>query len=418
MANVIECLMRVLAAADAATGNLGAAPEIFWEHATRKLLNYALPVLYAAHGTVSVASLVAFLVAAATDGKQYVDPAWAATSFAAQTLRKAVDNPALPLPQDELETLLAYWFREYPAITERTRSNIVVSVTTKLDRFLHGRMKSLFCGKTTIVPEMTFHGAIIILAMPVLTWGDDGVIAQLLFKYLFQVAVEGRNALSPKHRERPVCLWMDEAHYFLAVSDDAFLSTCRASRACVVALSQNLPSYYSRIGKDKVDAVDGLLGKFNTHVFCLNSCPRTNQWASQLIGRGIHNRATRGRSVGTNASRNMNSGANTGGGASSGSGSSFGPGGGNWNSNSGTSASSGNSWGSNVGRGESESSNWGTSEQVDFLIEPGFFASALKNGGPANNYEVTAVLFRAGANFPEGFVSPSTLLLTFRQQRR
>ena len=154
----------------------------------------------------------------------------------------------------------------------------MVSVTTKLDRFLHGRMKSLFCGKTTIVPEMTFHGAIIVLAMPVLTWGDDGLVAQLLLKYLFQIAVEGRNDLPPEHRERPVCLWMDEAHYFLAASDDSFLSTCRASRACVVAMSQSLPSYYGRLGKDKVDMVDGLLGKFNIHMafWALNSCPHMN----------------------------------------------------------------------------------------------------------------------------------------------
>ncbi len=44
---------------------------------------------------------------------------------------------------------------------------------------------------------------------------------------------------------------------------------------------------------------------------------------------------------------------------------------------------------------------------MDNLIEPGFFANGLKNGGPANNYEVTAVLLRVGANFPDGFVSPA-----------
>jgi hypothetical protein len=418
IANVIECLMRVLAFADAATGNVGAPPEQFWESAIRALLQYALPLIYAAHGTVSVASLVAFLVSAATDGKQYVDAAWAQTSFAARTLRKAVDNPVMPLPKEELETLLAYWFKEYPAITERTRSNIVVSVTTKLDRFLHGKLKSIFCGKTTLVPEMAFGGAIILLAFPVLTEGDEGLIAQLLIKYLFQVAVEGRNSLSPEHRERPVCLWMDEAHYFLSASDDTFQSTCRASRCCVVALSQNLPSYYGRLGKDKTDAVDGLLGKFNTHVFCLNGCPRTNKWASELIGRGIHRRANQGGSIGVSRSRGMNEGTSVNSGTSSSHSSSHSTGGGGWSSSSGASAGTGESYGANIGTGENRNESWGTSEQMDNLIEPGFFASGLKNGGTANNFEVTAVLFRAGANFADGFVSPSTLLLTFKQNRR
>jgi hypothetical protein len=413
IANVIECLMRVLAAADAATGNMGAPPEAFWEHATRKLLNYALPLIYAAHGTVSVASLVAFLVSAATDGKQYLEPGWAQASYAAQTLRKAVDRPAMPLPTGELDALLAYWFREYPAIPERTRGNVVVSVTTKLDRFLHGRMKTLFCGKTTIVPEMAFHGAIILLAFPVLTWGDDGVICQLLIKYLFQGAVEGRNALPPAHRTRPVCLWMDEAHYFLAASDDGFMSTSRASRCCVVALSQSLPSYYARLGKDKVDAVDGLLGKFNTHVFCLNSCPRTNQWAASLIGRGIQQRANRSRSVGTNRSRGMNTGTSSSYGRSSGSGSSFGAGGASSSSNSGTNSSSGDSDGNNVGSGSNENTSVGASEQMDFIVEPRVFASELQSGGPQNNNIVSAIWFKAGGNFGPG--RANHLLVKFRQ---
>ena len=109
IANVIECLMRVLAAADMATGNLGAPSEVFWEHAIRKLLNYALPLLYAAHGTVSVASLIAFLVSAATDGGAVISTRPGPRDelcAGVVTVRKAADAPAIPLPKDELETLL------------------------------------------------------------------------------------------------------------------------------------------------------------------------------------------------------------------------------------------------------------------------------------------------------------------------
>jgi hypothetical protein len=363
---------------------------------------------------VSVESLIAFIVSAATDAKLYVDEAWAKTSFAAQTMRRAVDRPTVPLPRDELQTLLAYWFHQYPATPDRTRGNVVASVTAKLDRFLHGRLKAMFCRGTTIVPEMTFHGAIILMALPVLTFGLDGVIAQQLVKYLFQVAVEGRNALPKEHRDRPICLWMDEAHYYIAVTDDAFLSTCRSSRACVVAISQSLPSYYAALGKDKTDAIDGLLGKFNTHVFHLNSCPRTNAWASSLLGRGLQYRETRGGSVGRNWSGGMNQGTNVN--RNTGSSSSSGTGGGGFNHSAGSSRSdgSGENWGANVGNGRNEGASWSAAETMDNIVEANLFSKGLRSGGPANGNRVDAILFRAGARFRQSG-GQNYMRVTFKQ---
>ena len=57
--------------------------------------------------------------------------------------------------------------------------------------------------------------------------------------------------------------------------------------------------------------MDGIVGKFNTHIFHLNACNRTNTFASQLIGRGIQLRSTSGGSFGTNTSRGMAQGTNT-----------------------------------------------------------------------------------------------------------
>jgi hypothetical protein len=325
-----------------------------------------------------------------------------------------VDNPAVPMHEAERNGVLEYWFRQYTAIPEKTRGNIVISLSTKLDRFKHGRMKQCFCGRTDIVPEMTFHGAIIIMAMPALTWNDDGIIGQQLFKFMWQRAVESRNGLHPKHRERPVFLWADEAQYFVNVKDEEFLSTCRASRACVVFLTQTLPTYYARLGKDKTDAADGLVGKFATQVFHLNACNRTNTFASQLIGRSIHMRANQSRSVGTNRSRGMNTGTSSSYGRSSGSGSSFGAGGASSNSNSGSNSSSGDSDGNNVGSGRNENASIGASEQMDAILEPRVFASALRSGGPRNRHIVSAVWFKAGGTFHESG-GGNFLLTKFRQ---
>lgn len=398
--NVTECLMRVLEAADHATGATGTSSDPFWAQATRQVLNYAIPVIYAAHGTCSVSDIIDFALSAAANPGHYADPAWVEQSYAARALRKAVDAPAVPMADEHaVRAMAAYWFQQYPAIPEKTRGNILISLSTRLDRFRHGRLRRAFCDRTTLVPELTFHGAIIVMAMPALTWNDDGIIGQQLFKFMWQRAVESRNGLDRSQQERPVFLWADEAQYFVNVKDDEFLSTCRASRACVVFLTQTLPTYYARLGKDRTDAADGLVGKFNTQVFHLNACSRTNRFAADLIGRDLQIRRTTGQSVSSGRSRGMNEGSNTSSGSSYSSGSGHGAGGSTSNTSSGGTSSSGASWGDNVGRSRNESESWGTSEQMDYILEPRVFASELKSGGPANRNQVTAIWFQAGAKF-------------------
>jgi hypothetical protein len=415
LGNVVECLMHVLEAADHATGLTGQSPDPFWTQATRQWLNHALPVLYSAHGpgAVTVSRILDFITSAGTRPELYVDPEWTRTHYAGQTLRRLVENPALALPADVRDAMIEFWIRQYPAIPQKTQGNISISLTTKLDRFKHGRMMQCFCDKIDIVPEMAFGGAIILLAMPALTWNQDGIIGQQLFKYMFQRAVESRNAMGASQSERPLFLYADESQYFANSYDDSFLSTCRASRTAVIYLSQTISAYHAKFGKDQADAADGLVGKFGTQVFHLNACSKTNKYASELIGRAIHMRGNRSRSVGVNRSRGMNEGTNSSYGRSSGSGSSFGPGGGGWNNNSGSNSSTGANWGNNVGSGQNENTSLGSSEQMDFILEPRVFASELQSGGPRNGNIVSAVWFKAGASFaPSG---ANYLITKFRQ---
>jgi hypothetical protein len=418
ISNVTECLMRVIEAADHASGVTGGKGEDFWEKSMRLTLNYAIPVIYAAHGTVTIADIISFVSSAATRVQQYDDDAWMRRSYAAQTLGKCVGTPVLAMDAYAIKAMKDFWFQQYPAIPEKTRGSIIISLSSCLDRFKHGRLRQTFCDRTTLVPELTFHGAIIIMNMPALTWNEDGIIGQQLFKFMWQRAVESRNGLDQSQSERPVFLWADEAQYFVNLKDDDFLSTCRGSKACVVFLTQTLPTYYARLGKDNSDAADGLVGKFNTQIFHLNACNRTNTFASQLVGRGLQIRNTTGSSYGSNISHGVNQGGNAGEGSNSGGGNSFDglmPAG--WSSNRGQSSNSGQNWGHNVGRGSNENVSYGTTEQMDFLIEPRVFANDLKSGGPKNKNKVTAVWLKAGARF-QASAGANTLITTFEQPKQ
>ena len=397
--SVTECLMRVLEAARRTTPSPGGASDAFWQDATRQLLNYAIPVIYAADGTVSVSSIIAFVLAAATTEEQLANEEFQQSNLAYQTLFRAATKPKVPIEKNMLDAIARYWLSEYIAIPDKTRGNIIISLSTTLGRFNHGRLHRVFCGKTTIVPDLVFNGAIIIMAMPALTWNEDGIIGQQLFKYMWQRVMESRNGLPRQFRDRPVFLWADEAQYFMNSYDSDFLSTCRGSRACTVFLSQNLPTYYAKMGTSETHAADALIGKFNTHVFHQNACPRTNQFASTLIGRTIHRRGTYNAGEGSSRNMGMNAGNSANRGASSSFGSSSGQGGSSYSSNSGSNSGSGENWGDARGLSSNSSYSQGYSEVLDNAIEPSWFSQGLISGGPTNGNQVTAVWFKNGGRF-------------------
>lgn len=410
--SVVECLMRVLEMARAASPAPGRASEAFWEDTTRQILRNAIPVLFAATGTIRIADLLRFVRSAPSSPEQMTDAAWQRDSFFYRTFLEAAGR----LDDASGDRAVAYWRNDFATLDAKTRGNILISLTTALDRFNHGWLHQAFCTETTIVPELCFHGAVIVLNMPALTRNEDGIVAQQLFKYLWQRAVLGRNALEPAQRERPIFLWADEAQYFVNSQDAEFLSTCRASRACTVFLSQSLPTFYAKLGGENAhDRVHHLLGNFATRIWHSNACAETNEWAARTLGRTVQRRSNYSQSEGSSLSygANMGTGENLSRNRSWGT-SWTGPG---WrfrDSGSGSEQEGRNdNWGRNRGTSTNAGSSQGYSEQMDYLMEPGRFSQVLKTGGPAHGNRVSAVWYQAGRQF--GASGGNALLVEFRQ---
>lgn len=437
--SVTDTLMKILEAADMAAGQkAGKAGDEFWTKTARQMLMYCISALYSATGNVTAGDIVRFITTmprrnpATEEEKAALD-----NNFAVGILHRMRTNPAREIPADLKEQTVNYWRIEWVGYPDKTQGSILAHVTSNLNRFNTGMLRKCFCDQTTIVPEMTMGGAVIIMALPVLMHNEDGIVAQQLFKFLWQRAVESRNGLVPQFRDRPVFVYADESQYFVNSYDDQFLSTCRGSKACVVYLSQSVPTYYAMLGKEKSDAVDGFLGKFNNHIFHLNPDPRTNQYASSLIGRGIQRRGSGNETNGTSTQEGKNYGGSESDsytlGDSESYGSQRGSSGGwllhnnfNRGSNSGKGTSRGlanqrgTNYGHNSGTGTSESVTRGFTDTMDNLLETNWFSTALKTGGPDNNFEVTALWFRAGAKFkcPMPEANDNCLLATFKQPQR
>jgi hypothetical protein len=417
---VTEYVMRILEAAKRVSGMSGGGggDQEFWESSTRMMLRYTLGPLYAAHGSVSVENIIRFISSAPESHAQREDAGWMERSFLHQVMYQACRTPAVRMPADAMNNTIDFWENRYLQIPEKTRGNIVITVGTVLDRFLHGRLKRAFCGKTTIVPEMAFHGAVICLAMPSLTWNEDGIIAQQLFKYAFQRSVLSRNSLAKEHRDRFIFLWSDEAQEFVNSYDGQFLSLCRGSRCCVVYLTQSLPTYYSKMGGTTArDDAESLVGKFMSHVYGANSCPITNEYASRVIGKVLTRRRNSSRGRADNFNIGMNTGESENSGSSFNHGSSASSSGGRTNagsnSGSGYNSGQGSNWGANKGRGTSHNESEGYSESMEYAVEPGFFARSLQTGGPQNNNIVTAIWFQTGRKFNAS--GTNWMLVRFKQ---
>ena len=146
-----------------------------------------------------------------------------------------------------------------------------------------------------------------------------------------------------------------------------------------------------------INTSPGFTGMFASKIFHNNTDSFTNEYASELIGRGIKLRKSQ--------SSGSSTGSQTSGGGSGGFTNTHGMG---------TSANANHGWNESSGTNESSS----TQEVMEYLIEPSFFATQLRTGSPANNCLVDAVWFKGGANFsqPMPDTNKITALVTFSQR--
>ena len=255
--------------------------------------------------------------------------------------------------------------------------------------------------------------------MPRATLGEDGLIAQMLFKDAFQTEVLGRNALAPEYRQRFVLCYADECQEVVTSRDAEFLAMSRSSRCSTIYLTQSLPGMYAKLGGQNAhDRAHHLISNMGVRIFCANNCTTTNQWAAETIGKGVQRRASFNESEGTNTSYGMNLGESAQWSREArdeaflGHSSGFG-----WSmeslwGRSGTDGG-GDQWGRNRGSGSNHGTSQGWSEQVDWLVDPAFFSRGLKTGGPANDNRVSAIWAQAGRRFAAS--GGPSLLVEFAQ---
>ncbi|MEA5260309.1 TraM recognition domain-containing protein [Arcicella aquatica] len=182
-----------------------------------------------------------------------------------------------------MKFLHEFFFDNFKNLSSKTRSIIEFTFSGFLFRLLREPVYSMFCrNKSNITPDDCLNGKIIIINLPVKVYHKVGRDCQILFKYIWQRAMEKRNI---KLNRRPLFLWADEAQNFLHEHDAEYQATARSSRISTVYISQNLPNYYASMGGQKAEyRVKSFLGTLGTKIFHANADIETNKYASELIG--------------------------------------------------------------------------------------------------------------------------------------
>ena len=232
---------------------------------------------------VSLPVMRSILISAPQSLTEAADEQWQNTSDCAAVLA-AADTATRNADEDtraDFEECKNYFLKEFANLSDRTKSIVVLSFSMLVRAFLTRPLRRLFSADTNVRPEDTFDGKIIIVDLPVQSYRLAGRVANLAWKYCFQVAALRRSQATNVTYLRPVFLWADEYQNFISPYDFMFASVCRSAGACMAVMVQNRESLLSVLGNEAM--VDSLLANLSAKFFCANS-GNTNTWASELIG--------------------------------------------------------------------------------------------------------------------------------------
>ena len=284
--NIVAILDEIAGAIASASAKAegGTGDNKFWEDALHHLLTNLVDLPVFAGLQVSLPLMRSVVNSAPQSLEQIDDPRWNETSACAAILREAETATAKAHEsiRADFEECRNYWLQEYPVLSEKTRSIITLSFSMLARPLITRPLRRLFSTDTNIKPEDAFDGKVIIVDLPVQEYRLAGRVANLAWKFCFQVAVMRRSPpATPGTFLRPVFLWADEAQNFVTRFDAEYQAVARSAGGCTVYLTQNRESYRRVLGNS--DAVDSLLGNLQAKFFCQNS-GETNEWAARLLG--------------------------------------------------------------------------------------------------------------------------------------
>jgi hypothetical protein len=255
--------------------------DSFWPESSQRQMRFAMLILRMAGIACGLRELMMFCQNLPTSPQQLKDPTWRRDSFAINCLLIASGN----YPNDPALEIAGDWLvKEWPELSDKTRS-IVQSVTlTTLDKLLTSQFADLLNGDSTFRPEEVLRdGKIVIWDCPGSVYGLPAILSTVSMKVIFQRACMRRDL----NDCRPFVCWTDEAANFCVPDLDAmFLSQSRQFKCICINIVQNIPLIVTALGGSDVarNQAHAWISNHSLIVGAANSDPETNKHLSALAG--------------------------------------------------------------------------------------------------------------------------------------
>jgi hypothetical protein len=256
--------------------------DSYWPESSERKMGYAMTILRMAGLACGLREVLQFCQSLPSRPEQLKDANWLRSSFAINCLISASESH----PNHPALELAAEWvLKEWPELSEKTRS-IIQSVTLiTLDKLLSTQFADLLNGDTTFRPEDVMRdGRIVILDIPGSVYGPSAQLASVAIKLLFQRAAMRRDLTKAC---RPLILWCDEAANFCVPEFDAmFLSQSRQFKCICVNIVQNIPLIVTALGGMEAarNQAHAWISNHALVIGAANSDQETNKFLSGLAG--------------------------------------------------------------------------------------------------------------------------------------
>lgn len=282
--NLVAMLDAVMKIAERATGGRPSkGQEAFWEHGIRRHTRAIIALPIYATGEISIGFMLEMMREVPRSLEQANSEQWRADSMICKLLAIARAKATDDLTLHDLNQIESYYFRDFPAVAERTRSIFEAGLFGIIDLLSRGSLFATFGQSTNFTPSDCEDGKIIVVDWPIATHGPIGLIAQTLVKLAFQRMAQQRSG----NDNRPLFLVIDEFQTLVTETDYQHCAISRESRVINVLITQSIASLYAVLGADESGkaAVDALLGLANLKFWHANGDQISNIWAAEVIGR-------------------------------------------------------------------------------------------------------------------------------------
>ena len=186
-----------------------------------------------------------------------------------------------------IENYLEYIEVIFEKFDDRTKRNVLSTVSQVLEAFRNPKIIDAFCQSSNFTMSEVMNGTIYLLNLPLAEWGFGGKVIYNFIKLRFYNAMNKRRTHSEWNQERPVFFMCDEFQAVISGSSDGdsdfnFWDKARDTNTIGIVSSQSISSFYAAI-QDRYIA-DTILGNFRQKICFKTEDQETLNYFSKLTG--------------------------------------------------------------------------------------------------------------------------------------